>query len=119
MPRMRRKDQGGRGCVPLLPGNPEPGEGRGVWIGADRSGAARGLHEAERKGKREIKRAAKIRRPQKCNVHWARLRSRFSIADVILLSMGALRDCAESGDSNFWGCRATLNASQAYPVPPL
>src|SRR5208283_1856938 len=118
MPRMRRKDQGGRGCVPLLPGNPEPGEGRGVWIGADRSGAARGLHEAERKGKREIKRAAKIRRPQKCNVHWARLRSRFSIADVILLSMGALRDCAESGRLELLGLQSNPQRFSGVPSTP-
>src|SRR5271157_5699002 len=65
MPRVRRKDQGGRGRVPLLPCDFEPGEGRGVWVGAERVGDSAGFWEAERKGKREIKRAAKVRRPKK------------------------------------------------------
>jgi general stress protein YciG len=69
--------------VPLLPGDSEPGEGRGVWVGAERGGGKAGFGQAERKGKREINRkGGEVSPPEKYNVHWARLTSNFRIADI-------------------------------------
>src|SRR5208283_1429671 len=118
MPCVRRKDQGGRRRVPLLPRNPQPGEGRGVWVGSERVGDNAGFWEAERKGKRKIKRATKVRRPKKHIVHWARLRSIYSIADVAVLSMGALRDCAESGRLELLGLQSNPQRFSGVPSTP-
>src|SRR5208337_1360036 len=119
MPRVRRKDQGGRGCVPLMPGDTESGEGRRVWVGVERDGDNAGFGQAERKGKREInKKGGEDSPPEKCSVHWARLRSTFSIADVTLLSMGALRDCAESGRLELLGLQSNPQRFSGVPSTP-